>query len=263
MTNEPGRMSRALRFAAVATVMTAGMWVQTSPSFAATNLYSSPGFDASYPQGSATGVPSGFGIIGVTHGRPFTSDSSASSLWNFTMQNSSPNGSLYFNTGYALAYGKVETSNCVTASAGYQVPGSGHQLSVLQQAWAIGCSEADYAVTLEPGIPSMWWADIETGNSWSKNTSINDATITGMVSELGIVAKGIPVGVYSTASMWNTIAGSSYANASIVADWGAGNATCPSSGFTLLSTGFPAPLWLEQTGTVVAGGATFDADTAC
>ena len=262
MTHELRRLSRVVRFVTVAVVMMTGVWVQVSPSFAATNVYSGTGFDASYPQGSATQVPSGFGIIGVTHGRPFTLDSSAQNLWTLTLKNTSANGSLYFNTGYALAYAKSETSNCATASTS-QYSGSGHQISALQQAWAIGCSEADYAVANQPGTPSMWWADIETGNSWSKNTSLNDATIKGMVDELAIGAPSIPVGVYSTASMWNTIAGSTYTNSSIVADWGAGSSTCPSSGFTLQSTSTSAPIWLAQTGVTSVNGVTFDSDISC
>ncbi len=260
MTDVRNGACRVVRAIAAIAAVTVGGALQVSRAVAATNPYTANGFDASYPQGSAPVVPTGFGIIGVTHGRPFTVDTSASTLWGLT----GPNRSLYFNTGYALAYAKSETTSCASLAQGISFTGNAHQVSTQRTAWAIGCSEAAYAVTSAPGTPSTGWVDIETGNSWSSTTSLNDATISGMVTELGNLAPGVPVGVYSTPSMWNTIAGSAYVNAGIVADWGAGHTSCPSSdGFTKVGTSTVAPLWLEQIGTVVAGGVTFDADTAC
>ncbi len=224
------------------------------------NPYSGSGFDESYPQCSATATPSGFAIIGVSHGRPFTSNTCAASEWKAAGTGSK---SLYFNTGYALAYAKSETTTCKAKAASMSFSATGHQLSALQTAWAIGCSEADVAYLSAPGTPVAWWADVETGNSWSTNTSLNQATIDGIVTEMNsLVNNLVPVGIYSSPSMWDSIVGTSYVNGAIAADWQAGASICPSSGFTLSSSSY-APVWLVQTGTTVVKGTTFDTDLAC
>ena len=231
-----------------------------TPSGASNSYYSGSGFDESYPQCSAIATPSGFAIIGVSHGRPFTNNACATSEWSSA---SAVGRSLYFNTGYALAYAKSETTTCKTKATNTGFFATGHQLSALQTAGAIGCSEADVAISSEPGPPVAWWADVETGNSWSTNTSLNQATIDGIVTEMSSLAGGVPVGVYSSPSMWDSIVGTSYVNSGIAADWQAGTSGCPTSGFTLTGSKVNAPVWLIQSGTTTAGGATFDFDEAC
>lgn len=236
-----------------------------SPVGASTNTYSGTGYDASYPQGSSTPpLNMSFAIIGVTHGRPFTTNQYAGTQWN-----DAPSGSrsLYFNTGYALAYAKSDTPNCKSDSLNFQPIGgaSGHTLSALQAAWAIGCSEADWAMSVAPSAPAMWWADVETGNSWSTNTALNQATITGMASEFNTATPAIPFGIYSTPSMWTSITGSGFVVSTVAGDWQAGLTSCPSStlGFTLTNSGL-APLLVVQTGTTTgASGTTYDTDVAC
>ena len=258
-----------MRIGAVAAlVATAGVVPLAPGAGAATYTYSGSGYDASYPQGSFT-PPSGmsFAIIGVTHGRPFTTNQYAAKQWKNAGTLSK---SLYFNTGYALGYAKSDTAYCKTSSALYTPTGaSGHTLSALQAAWAIGCSEADWAVSVAPGSPAMWWADVETGNSWSNNTLLNQATITGMVTELGqnSANSGIQVGIYSTPSMWASITGSNFVVSGVSGDWQAGLSTCSSTttGFTLTS-GSPAldaPVFVAQTGTATYQGTTYDTDLGC
>ena len=238
-----------------------------TPSGASNSYYSNSGFDESYPQCSATATPSGFAIIGVSHGRPFTSNACASAEWSSA---SAVGRSLYFNTGYALAYAKSDTTTCKTQAAGIGFPASGHQLSALQTAWAIGCSEADVAFSSEPGTPVAWWADVETGNSWSTDATLNRATITGIVAEMNKLTSAgsagslsIPVGIYSTPSMWNQIVGTGNAIPGIAADWQAGTSHCPTSGFTLTGSQGNAPVWLIQSGTKTVNGVAFDVDSAC
>ncbi len=236
-----------------------------TPSGASNPYYSGSGYDASYYQCSATAVPSlGFAIIGVSHGRPFTSNSCATAQWTLAVGKSR---SLYFNTGYALAYAKSETTTCKTQAANIGFSATGHQLSALQTAWAIGCSEADVAFSSEPGTPVAWWADVETGNSWSTNATLNQATITGIVAEMNKLTSAgspsIPVGIYSTPSMWDSIVGTGNAIPGIAADWQAGTSGCPTNGgFTLTGSG-NAPVWLIQSSTTTAGGVTFDVDQPC
>ncbi len=232
-----------------------------TPSGASNSNYSGSGYDASYYQCSATAAPLGFAIIGVSHGRPFTSNSCATAQWKVAAGQSR---SLYFNTGYALAYAKSETRSCKQQAGSISFAGTAHEISAQQTAWAIGCSEADVAVASGPGTPVAWWADVETGNSWSTDATLNQATITGLVTEMrSLIPSSMPVGVYSTPSMWNQIVGTSYVNANIAADWQAGASTCPTVGFTLTGSQVNAPVWLIQSGATTAGGATFDADSAC
>jgi len=54
----------------------------------------------------------------------------------------------------------------------------------------------------------MWWADVETGNSWSTTTAYNDFAIDGIAYEIS--ALGSAIGFYSTPAMWNKIAGAGF-----------------------------------------------------
>ncbi len=270
-----GRLySRAMRVGAVgAFVAMTGVVPLAQRAAASTYTGLSSGYDASYPQGSSN-PPSGmsFAIIGLGHGRPFTTNQYAGTQWKGATKATGTTPSAYFNTGYALAYAKSDTSNCKIASLNYPAGGaSGHALSALQGAWAIGCSEADWAVSTAPGTPAMWWADIETGNSWSTDTALNRATITGMFFELTTTQNTVPVGIYSTPSMWASITGSNFVVPySVAGDWQAGLKNCSSTspGFTSSSsTSVLTPLLLAQYGTIVVTGTTttttYDLDMAC
>ena len=137
--------------------------------------------------------------------------------------------------------------------------------STLQQAWEIGCAFAyfneQYALGTGPigtqasglglAAPKMWWLDVETGNSWSSsNTALNAETLDGATAELAQLTAGIPVGVYSTPSMWRTIVGSNQVTG-LTADWLATGQTTPLSSSQLstdcAATGFAGqPVWLVQ-----------------
>jgi len=59
-----------------------------------------------------------------------------------------------------------------------------------------------------PAGSLRWWLDVETQNSWLSNTQMNVADLQGMVAALGYAGVAAAnVGVYSTASQWNTITG--------------------------------------------------------
>jgi hypothetical protein len=101
----------------------------------------------------------------------------------------------------------------------------------------------------------MWWLDVEVANSWSSgNLTLNQFAIQGAVTRLG--RTNLPVGVYSTPSMWTAITGGNgtptgnFTPTGIAADWvAAGDCNTP---FT------NSPVWLFQT--VVNG---VDRDVAC
>jgi len=212
--------------------------VNALPAAAATDPYNSgtTGYDVSYPQCPGTTPPTGaFGIVGVNHGRPFTVNTCVGTEYGAAPR--SPLPSLYMNAAYSGAYRRNITSGCSAASGG-------------NQAWAIGCSEAEYSLQHAAGLSAaMWWLDVESANSWSSgNLSLNQSAIQGAVDRLN--QTGLPVGVYSTASMWKTITGGSFTPNGLAADWvAAGSCSTP---FT------SSPVWLTQS---TSGGV--DHDTAC
>lgn len=223
--------------AGVALIATAGS------AAAQTNPYSGTGYDISYPQCTSATLPTGaFGIVGVNGGRPFTTNPCFGTEFAHATGAGMPPPSLYINTAYSGAYRKNVTTYCA------QQPQS--------MAWQIGCSEANtsfgYAGQPATGSVTMWWLDVETGNSWSSsNVGLNQATIQGAVDFLR--QKGFQVGVYSTPGSWSTITGRGavYTPSGTEAAWLAGaNGACTSS--------FDAnPLWLSQ---YTSG---FDFDNAC
>lgn len=207
-----------------------------APALASTDPYTagSTGYDVSYPQCPGATAPAGaFAVLGVNHGRPFTANSCLGTEYGVAPR--SPLPSLYINTAYSGAYRKNITSGCSSGP---------------NQAWQIGCSEAEYSLGQAAGLgASMWWLDVETGNSWSTSSlTQNQQAIQGAVDRLN--QTGLPVGVYSTASMWKTITGGSFTPNGLAADWvAAGSCSTP---FT------SSPVWLTQ---ATSGGV--DHDTAC
>ncbi len=234
----------------------------------------SSGYDVSYPNCSDTPPSSSaFGIVGMTGGRPFSTNSCAGSEWSQAAAlTTTP--SAYFNTGYAGAYAKSITSACSSEST--TVTGSlfsglkGHSLNQAEQAWAIGCSEVDYARSVLTSAatsttdPLMWWADIETGNSWSLNTTLNQYTIDGISYEMENTATSSGSagayfgGIYSYGAAWKKITGTYdwTPTPTPTANWYVGKSgNCSSRLFDYQDV----PNWLAQTGT--SGGV--DVDYAC
>ncbi len=204
------------------------------------------GYDVSYPQCGGPTPAGSFGIVGVNGGRPFSNNNCLAAEYAAAPKSTAP--SLYINTGYAGAYRSNITSGCSTRSR--SVSGTSRQL----QAWAIGCSEAEtsmsYATAQGAASVAAWWLDIETANSWSSsNLSLNRYAIQGAVSRLAESA--LPVGIYSSASMWSAITGGSFTPSSVAADWEAAGGSC-STPFT------SSPVWLVQSTT-----SGFDSDLAC
>lgn len=219
------RTARLVRAAALVGASTAVLAIGQLPAAAATTfsdpyVSGSSGYDVSYPQCPGPYAPSGgsysFAIIGVGGGRPFTSNSCAAAEAAAAGNLGISNVAYYFNTGYSGAYGHEIKTTC----SGYanQDPYSvfsgikGHALTQDEQAWKIGCSEALYAQSNAPTspAPSMWWADIETGNSWSSNTTLNDFVIDGLIYEMQAAPSAGGGGIYSYTSAWDRIAGKGF-----------------------------------------------------
>ena len=272
-----------MRATAAALVSTAALLIPALPPSAlvsSTDPYisNSLGYDVSYPQcTNKTSYASGeFAIIGISDGRPFTTNPCVKTLWNNALSAKATSISFYINTGNSGAYAKDITSDCATA-----VPVS-YTTRQAKQSWEIGCSEAEYSIksvaniglspyeNLAPGTTGngMWWADVETGNSWSANTNLNRDTIQGLMFELAnlqlptaIQETGLPVGIYSNVNFWDSITGGGGSGSSWMdgsnADWYAGS-TCNNF------DGNPA--WVVQYVLSTATGMPSpigDSDTAC
>jgi len=234
----------------VAVSMAAAVVGSATLAQAAVDPYSSgwTGFDESAGQCGSAPPAANFAIINATGGRPF---SASSCLGSEVSAAGLAQMSFYFNTGYSGAYGRDVTAACSSAasSKGY----SGRPA----QAYAIGCSEASYAVSLAPVPGAAWWLDVETANSWSTaNLAYNVAAIQGAVDEAHTLTNGA-VGVYSTSSAWQAITGGGTVT-SIDGSWVVfGQYACAGTAFG------GSPVWIVQSGTTSVNGVVFDADAAC
>ena len=259
-----------MRWAVLAAATLVGGVVLLPGAASASGVYTGSGYDISYPNCTVTSAfpATDFAIIGLGGGRPFTTSKCLGSEWK--NNSTQPDESLYFNTGYAGAYAKNITTACQNESSNAPIPAGtpSHTARTETQAWEIGCSEADFASSKAPGTPAAWWADIETGNSWSTNTGLNDFAIDGIVYQMSTLKTtgGAPAGgIYSTPSNWAQIAGSGFvAYPAIQADWepvptnSSVAATC-STAFSLTSTNSYSPVWVVQYGSVNG----VDGDVAC
>jgi hypothetical protein len=141
------------------------------------------GNDISWPQcGRAYPAPGGFGIVGVNGGRPFTTNPCLVSEYRWAR--ASGVVALYMNTA----------NPGVAAGDAY-----GYGLDAAQHAYSYATSH----VSAGPG--HVWWLDVETGNSWSADQAANTAVIAGSIAFFS--ARGVHVGIYSTAYQWGRITG--------------------------------------------------------
>jgi hypothetical protein len=211
------------------------------------------GYDISYPQGGNANtypqMPFNFGIVGVTSGRAFDDNSYLATQYSWAQQANTTPATLYMNLNAPVGS---------TVKGNTQTPTSCSKNDKICQAENYGYNAAahsyNYAAS-KGATSSIWWLDIETGNSWSSTQTINAATIQGAINFFK--KQSITTGIYSDQSMWNTIVGSTFTTP--VPNWMAGNnlqsqfATLCNSPFTTNGT-----VYLIQ---YTQG--SFDADYAC
>ena len=254
------RFGRALRRAALISLgLPILVWLLTGGrSLAAGNPYTagSSGYDVSYPDCSSPSSPTGtFAIIGVTGGRAFTNNPClASEVSAAVRQNATVSFYMNLNTAIGSTSSEGDTGpagRCAKANKACVDYNYGYNAAV-----------AAYGATSElVAAPVMWWLDIETGNSWSRSSALNDDVIEGAVDFLQ--TKG-DVGIYSTAAMWTTIAGSTFqpgtlpvpggqqVGAAVQGNWVPASA-CPASAL------FPnGVVWVIQHSTT-----PYDQDSSC
>lgn len=163
------------------------------------------GYDISFPQCGSQfpSLPYAFGIVGVNKGRTFSQNPCLSSEYQWAVQATNSLPSLYINLSYPIGS---------TASEGLSGPkGNCSRKDKACQAYNYGFNAAEYSynyASSQNALATMWWIDIETANSWSSNTGLNDLVIQGATEFLQ--SKANTVGYYSTKYQWNKIAGTGY-----------------------------------------------------
>jgi hypothetical protein len=252
MVRSSALLQSVLRSVLVAGVM---LGVAAQPSLAA-GPYTWPdrGYDVSYPQCGATAPTGRFAILGVTHGRAFSTNSCLTAEYGQAIgQGIAPDRiTFYMNLNAAIGS---------TASKGATGPAGPCKASDKAcQAYNYGYNAAaeayGYAATSVGQSGSVWqsgvwWLDIETANSWQVQGTINRQTILGAARLLG--ERGQRVGIYSTQSMWNKITGTwSTPDLPI---WYAGTSSCDYANSHKFTGG---EVWLVQAGSATNGG-----DIAC
>ena len=212
------------------------------------------GFDLSFPNCSARPRHGrAFAVVGVGGGRPFTRNPCAAVEWRRSVRATGTRPSLYFNT--ADVTGRRASPHCQRAvgSAGVFGARRGHSLRSTRYAWEVGCSEGEYALSKDPGPPEMWWADVETANTWSPHPVTNRMILDGISYAMRTAGRGRPGGIYTASKMWASITGSRRwtPTPAVSAMWIAGGSCSTSLART--------PTWLAQGGLVYG----IDADSAC
>lgn len=216
------------------------------------------GIDLSWPQcsGSAVGAhPDDFAFLvaGLNHGLANNDNGcfgSELALGTNSANGSTaqPKASIYLNTGNPGLAGSWWPNSNKTQDAALTVPslhGTCAHTASSACAYVYGYSMAHYDVdgvrtgnAVANPTAYRWWLDVETNNTWSSNTTMNTAAIEGWTDFLA--SRGISTGLYSTASQWKAIAGSTSATASIAGlpSWIAGSTStgaanvCTAAGLT-------------------------------
>jgi hypothetical protein len=182
------------------------------------------GYDISYPQcGGPFPTNVAFGIVGVNKGIVFspnpclgTGNGPSELAWAGGVQ-----AQLYANTGNPGPALSTHWPNrqtlpleCNTASS----PGSDTANCAYDYGWNAAADSYQTAVrayislgfaatgaTSTPEV-NVWWLDVETGNSWRSDVSLNVAALQGAVAYLQS-ADVTNIGFYSTQQQWNQITG--------------------------------------------------------
>jgi len=233
------------------------------------------GYDISYPQcGGQFPANPAFGIVGVNRGIVFSpnpclgaGNGPSELAWAGGVQ-----AQLYANTGNpgpqlsthwpngqtfprecnTVGSPGPDTANCAY-DYGWNAAADSYQTAVRAY---ISLGLAPAGATSTPAA-NVWWLDVEIGNSWRSDVSLNVAALQGAVAYLQS-AGAATIGFYSTQYQWNQITGGTLAFGAHQS-WVAGATTSRQAKNNCSGTAF--------TGGVVAlaqySAKGFDADLRC
>ena len=165
------------------------------------------GYDVSYPQcGGPLPANPAFGIVGVSDGLAYGKNPCLAQQYAWAL--AAPKApAFYMNTGNPGTaatrvswYGQTGPRPCSPAEEAGCAYDYGYNAAKHAFEYATAQTSAAAATA------AMWWLDVETANSWSTDTSLNNVDIEGSIAFLqdaGVAA----VGVYSTGYQWGQITG--------------------------------------------------------
>ena len=209
------------------------------------------GHDISWPQcdGAYPSPGYGYGVVGVTGGRPFRHNRCLADQWRWATSSGS-GGGVYINLASPVIGGPAEMHGPAGDCSIRDLPCQAYNHSANNVGDAIA-----YARSAGVDAP-MWWLDVEILNYWTSNHALN--TLTVKAAKETLEKAGLRVGVYSTPLMWRMITGGAQMNLPV---WVAGAPTdasapewCdkPEKNFT------GAGVWMVQSLPIV-----FDVNYAC
>lgn len=157
------------------------------------------GNDISWPQcdGAYPGAHD-IGTVGVTGGRPFTTNPCLGSQFGWAK------ASKY--AGGAQGYINLEIDG--TSVGPHHCAGDDHPCRAYDYGYLSGVDAMVHAT--EQGVrPDFWWLDVEVGNYWSDaHLDWNANVVQGGID--AITTRGRAVGIYSSADQWAQIIGEGY-----------------------------------------------------
>lgn len=154
------------------------------------------GYDISWPQcgHSLPGDHSELDVVGVTDGRPFTTNPCLASEASWAQGGGLPM-EVYVNLNWPDASEAPNGASgprgtCAAGDTGCEGYNYGYNTAAnaVQAAAAAGVSAR------------VWWLDVETGDNWSSDTTANSSVVHGAVD--GMRALNETVGIYSITHMW-------------------------------------------------------------
>jgi hypothetical protein len=174
------------------------------------------------------------GVIGVTDGLDFKPNPCLSKETTWFSRYA-----LYMNTGYpGRKYGQKYMNSpqqcdssddaCLAYNYGFAAATYGTRLAAQNGAYS-----------------DSWWLDVETDNSWTNNTQVNRAVLTGAVAAIRQNSLFATVGIYSTPDEWATITGKWHNH--LPAWLGTGLLTAQAAAQKCQSNSFTGgPFWVSQ-----------------
>jgi hypothetical protein len=157
------------------------------------------GFDISWPQcdGAYPGVHN-VGTVGITDGRPFSTNACLQTEWGWAKASNFPGG--------AQAYWNLELDG--TSTGPHHCGADDHDCRAYDYGQVTAMDTIARATSL--GVrPDFWWLDVEIGNNWSDvHLDWNARTVQGAIDYFN--ARGLPVGIYSSYDQWFMIVPDNY-----------------------------------------------------
>jgi hypothetical protein len=168
---------------------------------AVTQLSTRFGHDISWPQcdGPFPAPGYGYGVIGVTGGRPFRANRCLAEQWAWATSGGS-GGALYINLASPTLGDPAAMHGPAGDCAASDLPCQTYNHSANNVLYAL-----DLARRAGAGEAPMWWLDVEVANRWSPAKDLNALVVRAAAETLQHAGKR--VGIYSTYLMWRRITG--------------------------------------------------------